>query len=176
MTKLPIAPFPPTPPKVYRVESINFKEVVQMLTSASEFQSVSNNSISGSDFSSDSDSISVSNSFNSRRLQDIAPPPLDLSPISLQRNNINNNNIATQWCELLRPSLNNQVVKSISATYNDLINDTQERSNHWTCSKNNFGLRSPLANFPLSPASFAWCSSILFSPGTVTSPSAVQII
>ncbi|GJY11447.1 pollen-specific leucine-rich repeat extensin-like protein 2 [Tanacetum coccineum] len=37
-TKKFIAPFPPTPPKVYTVDSSNFKEVVRMLTSTPEFQ------------------------------------------------------------------------------------------------------------------------------------------
>ncbi|CAN4117180.1 unnamed protein product [Withania somnifera] len=155
MTKQPIAPLPPTPPKIYRVEPVNFKEVVQMLTSAPEFQSISNNSTSN-----------------------VAPPPLDLSPVSLQRNN-NNNNMATQWHEFLHPapSTNNQVVESISATYNDSINDEgQERSYvaPRIPSENYFGSCSPLADFPLSPSSFAWCSSILFSPGAaLTSPTSI---
>ncbi|KAH0638589.1 hypothetical protein KY285_035175 [Solanum tuberosum] len=172
MTKLPIAPLPPTPPKIYRVEPNNFKDVVQMLTSSPEFQSVSNDSGSGSG--------SGSSSFNSRRLQDIAPPPLDLSPISLKRSNDNNNNnnIVAQWCEFLRPSFSsniNQVVESIETCIDSTNNEAQERS-HVTpriSSENYFGSCSPLANFPLSPASFAWCSSILLSPGTLTSPSAV---
>ncbi|XP_060201093.1 uncharacterized protein LOC132629755 [Lycium barbarum] len=183
MTKLPIAPLPPTPPKIYRVEPVNFKEIVQMLTVAPEFQSVSNKSISSSDSGSGSgsDSISVSGSFNSRRLQDIAPPPLDLSPVSLQRNNGNNDNIAAQWREFLRPpssSSNNQLLESIE-TCIDLKTSEAEEISHVTPripSENYFGSCSPLANFPLSPASFAWCASILFSPGTLTSPSAVQII
>ncbi|XP_010326155.1 uncharacterized protein [Solanum lycopersicum] len=159
MTKLPIAPLPPTPPKIYRVESNDFKDVVQMLTSSPEFQSVSNDSISRSDSGSDFDSGSGSDSssFNSRRLQNVAPPPLDLSPVSLQRNNKNN----AQWRECI-----------------DLTCEAQERS-HVTPripSENYVGLCSPLANFPLSPSSFAWCSLILLSPGTLTSPSAVQII
>ncbi|XP_049359921.1 uncharacterized protein LOC125824560 [Solanum verrucosum] len=157
MTKLPIAPLPPTPPKIYRVEPNNFKDVVQMLTSSPEFQSVSNDSISRSDSSSDSGS----SSFNSRRLQNVAPPPLDLSPVSLQRNN-KNNNIDAQWRECI-----------------DLTTCDEQESSHVTPripSENYFGLCSPLANFPLSPSSFAWCSSILLSPGTLTSPSAVQII
>ncbi|KAH0632470.1 hypothetical protein KY290_035887 [Solanum tuberosum] len=176
MTKLPIAPLPPTPPKIYRVEPNNFKDVVQMLTSSPEFQSVSNNSTTSSDIGSGSGS----SSFNSRRLQDIAPPPLDLSPISLERNNDNNNNnnIVAQWCEFLRPSSSsniNQVVESIETCIDSTNNEVQERS-HVTPripSENYFGSCSPLANFPLSPASFAWCSSILLSPGTLTSPSAV---
>ncbi|XP_015087352.1 VQ motif-containing protein 29-like [Solanum pennellii] len=162
MTKLPIAPLPPTPPKIYRVEPNDFKDVVQMLTSSPEFQTVSNDSISrsdsGSGFDSGSSSDSGSGSFNSRRLQNVAPPPLDLSPVSLQRNNKNN----AQWRECI-----------------DLTTcEAQERS-HVTpriSSENYVGLCSPLANFPLSPSSFAWCSSILLSPSTLTSPSAVQII
>ncbi|MCD7454047.1 hypothetical protein HAX54_023315 [Datura stramonium] len=188
MTKLPIAPLPPTPPKIYRVEPVNFKEVVQMLTATPEFQSVSSNSItysdSGSGSGSGSGSISVSGSFNSRRLQNVAPPPLDLSPIPLRSNSVNtttNNNIAAQWREFLRPSSssfvsdNNQLVESIEA----YIDSTAQEKSHVTpqiSSENYFGLCSPLANFPLSPASFAWCSSILLSPGTLASPSAVQII
>ncbi|KAK2356789.1 hypothetical protein P8452_76355 [Trifolium repens] len=35
--KAPIAPMAPTPPKVYRVDRINFKELVQSLTCAPEF-------------------------------------------------------------------------------------------------------------------------------------------
>ncbi|XP_055811584.1 uncharacterized protein LOC129881400 [Solanum dulcamara] len=177
MTKLPIAPLPPTPPKIYRVEPINFKEVVQMLTSSPEFQSVSNNSIissdTGSDFGSDS--------FNSRRLQDVAPPPLDLSPISLQRSNDNNNNnnndIVAQWREFLHPSSSskNQLGESIETCIDSTNNEAQERSHvaPRIPLENYFGSCSPLANFPLSPASFVWCSSILLSPGTLTSPSAV---
>ncbi|KAK6779478.1 hypothetical protein RDI58_021662 [Solanum bulbocastanum] len=182
MTKLPIAPLPPTPPKIYRVEPKNFKDVVQMLTSSPEFQFVSNDSISRSDSGSGSGSGFGfgSSSFNSRRLQDIAPPPLDLSPVSLERSNDNNNNndILAQWCEFLHPSSSsniNQVVESIETCIDSTNNEAQERS-HVTPripSENYFGSCSPLANFPLSPASFAWCSSILLSPGTLTSPSAV---
>ncbi|KAK6779476.1 hypothetical protein RDI58_021660 [Solanum bulbocastanum] len=179
MTKLPIAPLPPTPPKIYRVEPNDFKDVVQMLTSSPEFQSVSNDSISRSDSGSSFGFGSGSSSFNSRRLQDIDPPPLDLSPVSLQRSNNNNNNnndILAQWREFLLPSssTNNQFEMCVDST----TFEAQEKS-HVTPripSENYFGSCSPLANFPLSPASFAWCSSILFSPGTLTSPSAVQII
>ncbi|XP_019234329.1 PREDICTED: uncharacterized protein LOC109214831 [Nicotiana attenuata] len=170
MTKQPIAPLPPTPPKIYRVEPINFKEVVQMLTAAPEFQSNSSNSSSVSGFSCGSGSGSSSSS-SSRRLQDVAPPPLDLSPVSLSRNSI-----AEQWREFLRPSSSsNNQVESFSTTCNNLTNEAQERS-HVTPripSENYFGSCSPLANFALSPASFAWSSSLLLSPSTLTSPCAV---
>lgn len=51
--KLPIAPLPPTPPKIYKVDPLNFRDVVQRLTAAPEFQR--------------------------RRLRELAPPPLSLS-------------------------------------------------------------------------------------------------
>ncbi|XP_075079733.1 uncharacterized protein LOC142164967 [Nicotiana tabacum] len=164
MTKQPIAPLPPTRPKIYRVEPVNFKEVVQMLTAAPDFQ-CSSNSSSGSGSGS-------SSSASSRRLQDVAPPPLDLSPVSLPRNSI-----AAEWREFLRPSSSsNNRVESVSTACNDSTNEAQERSQLITSripSENYFGTCSPLANFPLSPASFAWCSSLLLSPSTLTSPCAV---
>ncbi|XP_073119892.1 uncharacterized protein [Henckelia pumila] len=52
--KKPIAPLPPTPPKIYKVDPLAFKDVVQKLTSAQEFQPT--------------------------RLQEVAPPPLSLAP------------------------------------------------------------------------------------------------
>ncbi|CAI9261597.1 unnamed protein product [Lactuca saligna] len=58
ITKPFIAPMAPNPTKVYNVDSCNFKEVVRLLTSSSEFQNPS-----------------------PRYLKAIAPPPLDLSTI-----------------------------------------------------------------------------------------------
>ncbi|KAK1422069.1 hypothetical protein QVD17_24937 [Tagetes erecta] len=58
ITKQFIAPLPPTPQKVYKVKSSNFKQLVHMLTTSPEFQSPP-----------------------IRRLKDIAPPPLTLSTI-----------------------------------------------------------------------------------------------
>ncbi|KAJ8765661.1 hypothetical protein K2173_014783 [Erythroxylum novogranatense] len=49
--KKPIAPLPPTPPKVYRVDPVNFRDLVQKLTGAPV----------------------------SQRLHSVAPPPLDLA-------------------------------------------------------------------------------------------------
>nr|XP_016509025.1 PREDICTED: VQ motif-containing protein 29-like [Nicotiana tabacum] len=84
ITKKPIAPSPPIPPKIYRVEAVNFRDFVQMLTAAPEFQSHSNSPYG----------------FGSGRLQEVAPPPLDLSPISLS----SNNNSDGQLKEFLPPS------------------------------------------------------------------------
>ncbi|XP_042029757.1 VQ motif-containing protein 29-like [Salvia splendens] len=38
--KKPIAPMPATPPKIYKVEPVDFRDVVQSLTAAPEFQKV----------------------------------------------------------------------------------------------------------------------------------------
>ncbi|XP_051117752.1 VQ motif-containing protein 29-like [Andrographis paniculata] len=94
--KKPIAPMPAKPQKVYKVDPVDFKEVVQKLTGAEEFIPM--------------------------RLQEVAPPPLRLRKLGF---------------------------------------DT-------------FGAVSPLG-FDLSPASIAWCSTVLMSPGTGASmePSAV---
>ncbi|XVF61390.1 hypothetical protein PTKIN_Ptkin08bG0125500 [Pterospermum kingtungense] len=47
--KKPIAPFPPTPTKVYKVDPINFRDLVQKLTGAPEFMSQSQIKTSSSD-------------------------------------------------------------------------------------------------------------------------------
>lgn len=91
ITKKPIAPMPPVPPKIYKVAPVDFRDVVQRLTAGPEFQR--------------------------RRLQEVAPPPLSLSPLPLTG-------------------------KSAGM--------------------------SPLG-FSLSPSSLAWCSSMLFSPQTLSS-------
>ncbi|XP_047332659.1 uncharacterized protein LOC124936218 [Impatiens glandulifera] len=64
ITKKPIAPLPPTPPRVYLIEPVNFKELVQQLTAAPEFQ-------------------------NSSRLQKLAPPPVVVAVPDQQMNNMN---------------------------------------------------------------------------------------
>ncbi|XP_049375039.1 protein PHLOEM PROTEIN 2-LIKE A10-like [Solanum verrucosum] len=81
INKKPIAPSPPIPPKIYRVEVVNFRQVVQMLTGAPEFQSHSNPG-------------------HSREVAPPPPPPLDLSPTySLS----SKSNIGGQWREFLPP-------------------------------------------------------------------------
>ncbi|KAL8472874.1 hypothetical protein ACS0TY_029262 [Phlomoides rotata] len=87
ITKKSIAPMPPVPPKIYKVDRVDFRDVVQSLTAAPGFQR--------------------------RRLQEVAPPPLSLSPPQ-------------------------------------------------------HSAMSPLG-FSLSPSSLAWCSSMLFSPQTLSS-------
>ncbi|KAB2600587.1 hypothetical protein D8674_041034 [Pyrus ussuriensis x Pyrus communis] len=48
-----VAPLPPTPPRIYKVDPINFRELVQRLTCAPEFM-------------------------ETRSLQSVAPPPIDI--------------------------------------------------------------------------------------------------
>ncbi|KAK1383180.1 Zinc finger homeobox protein [Heracleum sosnowskyi] len=113
MTKKPIAPLPPTPPKIYQVEPSNFKEVVQKLTSIPECQP--------------------------RRLKDMAPPPLNL----LQSTST--------------------AISNDHDIYSDITKDdfvtlpTTSFSDH-------FGTLTPT----LSPATLAWCSFLIQSPGNVS--------
>ncbi|XP_041003783.1 uncharacterized protein LOC121249146 [Juglans microcarpa x Juglans regia] len=51
--KKPVAPLPPTPPRIYNVDPINFRDLVQKLTGAAELD-------------------------RSRLLQSVAPPPLEV--------------------------------------------------------------------------------------------------
>ncbi|XWS33467.1 hypothetical protein CRYUN_Cryun22dG0085700 [Craigia yunnanensis] len=70
--KKPIAPLPPTPPKVYRVDPINFRDLVQKLTGAPEFMSQSHLQ-------------SSSSSQLHQRLQRVAPTPLHVAASPLSR-------------------------------------------------------------------------------------------
>ncbi|XP_073298282.1 uncharacterized protein [Primulina huaijiensis] len=79
--KKPIAPLPPTPPKIYKVDPLAFKDVVQKLTSAQEFQPT--------------------------RLQEVAPPPLNLSPPHAHR-------------LAMRPLYEETQRRSFDTTYGDL--------------------------------------------------------
>ncbi|CAI9766874.1 unnamed protein product [Fraxinus pennsylvanica] len=121
--KKPIAPFPPIPPKVYKVDPDNFKEVVQKLTSATEFHTT--------------------------RLQEVAPPPLNLSP---------------PWQQpLVHPD---QVKTPPASKFSDFMTETHKEK-AIKPSDHIFGALSPLG-FNMSPSSLAWCSSVLFSPGTLS--------
>lgn len=63
--KKPVAPLPPTPPRIYKVDPVNFRDLVQKLTGATEFQS-------------------------QQRLQSVAPPQLKVAnstqPLMYNRN------------------------------------------------------------------------------------------
>ncbi|KAE8704850.1 putative GTP-binding protein engB [Hibiscus syriacus] len=72
--KKPIAPFPPTPPKVYTVDPINFRDLVQKLTGSPEFMSRAHNPTSTTQFE-----------VPHQRLQRVAPPPLHIAASPLSR-------------------------------------------------------------------------------------------
>lgn len=77
--KKPIAPLPPTPPKVYRVDPINFRDLVQKLTGAPEFMSPPSDHLQSS---SSSQLQQQQQPPLHQRLQRVAPPPLHVAAIS----------------------------------------------------------------------------------------------
>ncbi|XP_022752066.1 uncharacterized protein LOC111300714 [Durio zibethinus] len=76
--KKPIAPLPPTPCKIYRVDPINFRDLVQKLTGAPEFISQSHQQSSSSSLS----------QLPQQRLQRVAPPPIYVAPSPLSRTEV----------------------------------------------------------------------------------------
>ncbi|KAK6923940.1 VQ protein [Dillenia turbinata] len=123
--KKPIAPLPPIPPKVYRVDSINFREVVQHLTGAPEFQA--------------------------KRLQSVAPPPLNLAK-----------NTPLSEGDVSKPLHTERT--PLSAFYRELMSDSIE-----TTKPVKYVDHSAMLGMSLSPSSFAWCSFPLLSPGALSS-------
>lgn len=119
--KKPIAPSPPTPPRIYKVNFVNFKKVVQKLTSATEFRLT--------------------------RLQEVAPPPLSLSP---------------PWQQLLVHP--NEVTTPSGSKFSDFMIETDEKKVVKPLDYS-FGALTP-PGFNFSPSSLAWFSSLLYSPRT----------
>ncbi|KAF3618268.1 hypothetical protein BC332_03651 [Capsicum chinense] len=142
ITKKPIAPSSPIPPKIYRVEAVNFRQVVQMLTAAPEFQSHSN----------------FTSGF--QRTQEVLdPPPLDLSSTSLSSNNINTGG---QWGEYLPPSSSkSSVVISTEASNESIIEADERHVEPQILPDSTIFAACSTSGFPPSPSSFAWCSDPL---------------
>ncbi|XP_058185664.1 uncharacterized protein LOC131302887 [Rhododendron vialii] len=171
--KEPIAPLPPTPRRVYKVDPSNFKQLVQKLTAAPEFQS--------------------------RRLESVAPPPLSLptttvsdkssttlellpSPIAITPT------MSETYSELMSEKLEIQAWKQSDslATTSAMGFSPSPMSHAWYCSSEildtqpfsldtepwkqseSLAIASPMGS-SLSPASHLWCSFPLLSPGTVSS-------
>ncbi|CDP02623.1 unnamed protein product [Coffea canephora] len=173
--KKPIAPLPPMKPKVYKVDSVNFKQVVQRLTSAPEFQP---NVSPAPEAQEVVEKVPTALALRPRRLEEVAPPALDLSstasPLRFSSTTQlsvppgtaagNDHNAAGQgrWGgQHFLPSPNN--TSQIPANFSELI--ASERKHHKfseTC-----GAPSPLG-FSFSPSSMAWCLSPLLSPGTLS--------
>ncbi|KAK9054145.1 hypothetical protein SSX86_025222 [Deinandra increscens subsp. villosa] len=136
-----IAPLPPTPHKVYNVTPSNFKDVVRMLTGTPEFQSPS-----------------------TRRLKDIAPPPLILSTIP-----------KPSIFPKPQPSSGGEGETStdftLSPNFSKFLNETLDTNRFVSVSPVKadwFEGLSPIFMSPLalslSPSSLSWCSSLLHSP------------
>ncbi|KAI3451905.1 hypothetical protein Pfo_008570 [Paulownia fortunei] len=119
-----VAPMPPIPPKIYKVDPADFRDVVHRLTGAPEFQPT--------------------------RLQEVAPPPLSLSP--------------PHRLPIVHPSVKMPLSGKSSAGF---VAEAQEEKPRKSFDSS-FGALSPLG-FSLSPSSLAWCSSILMSPRTLSS-------
>ncbi|KAJ0535107.1 putative VQ motif-containing protein [Helianthus annuus] len=165
ITKHFIAPLPPAPSKVYKVESSKFKEVVRMLTSTPEFQPPS-----------------------VRRLKDIAPPPLTLSAIPKPSifpkpplipppqpppqpsegegtvSPLSSMTLSPGFCKFLNETLETSRFVS-NAPVMDCFGSLSPLRSPAPQAYDPLGvaLMSPLG-FSLSPSSLSWCSSALLSP------------
>lgn len=118
-----IAPLPPTPPRVYKVDPVNFRDLVQKLTAAPQF-------------------------LQTRRLRNVAPPPLD----SLMLND------------------NRREVAVVEHSLSEVMNkEFSEALDHQSSSKGDDNKEaSTFLELNLSPSSYNWCSTALFSPDTCT--------
>ncbi|XP_076943109.1 uncharacterized protein LOC143613226 [Bidens hawaiensis] len=153
ITKQFIAPLPPTPAKVYKVSSSNFKQVVRMLTSTCtpEFQSPP-----------------------IRRLKDVAPPPPILSTIPkptvfCKPPQLSSTiTLSPDFSKLLNETLNTNSLISSSPVMDyfeslsplGLTLSPAPRS----YDQSGVAVMSPLGFMSLSPSSLSWCSSVLLSP------------
>ncbi|GMN34281.1 hypothetical protein TIFTF001_004609 [Ficus carica] len=156
--KKPVAPLPPTPPRVYKVDPVNFRGLVQRLTAAPEFQ-----------LSSDHQSPN--------RLRTMAPTPVDIeteAPALLMN--------FPPAAILHRPMPAKAAGGSLSSVYREFSealdqNKTKlllpppppqnvvEGSSETTSSFLGLNFLSPSNNVN----SHSWCSFPILSPGTLSS-------
>ncbi|GAA0141506.1 hypothetical protein LIER_35406 [Lithospermum erythrorhizon] len=141
-----IAPLPKLPPKIYKVEPKDFKKVVQELTGP---QPEGDQPI--------------------RRLKDLAPPPLNLSPIvpsPAETIFISDDENDT---ELMGQVEFDSEIDEYFKNLETLIKISPKLMTPSCGSTSLGGLLSPLVTpaFRLSPASLSWCSLFL-SPGTLS--------
>ncbi|KAB5526560.1 hypothetical protein DKX38_020407 [Salix brachista] len=138
--KKPIAPFPPTPPRVYRVDPINFRDLVQKLTGAPKKEPEPE---------------------PQPRLQRVAPPPLDLLTPTLFGTD---REIAEVRPLQLLPS---PAHTPLSAMYQELMSESLDAKPKRI--PDSIMAVSSSLELNLSPSSYAWCSYPLLSPGTLSS-------
>ncbi|XP_057972970.1 uncharacterized protein LOC131161310 [Malania oleifera] len=139
-----IAPPPPVPARVYKVEPKNFKDVVQKLTGAPKFQP-------------------------QRRLQRTPPPPLDLIPTPPCPNNIIDTRVPPPQPLLSQPTpLISPVYRDLMSETLETKPWRHYSSEAGGCLMSGNGSGSPLGFGSLnSPSSYAWCFPLL-SPGTLS--------
>ena len=138
--KKPIAPLPPTPPRVYKVDPINFRDLVQKLTGAPKKEP-------------EPEPLS--------RLQSVAPPPLDLlTPTLFGRDR----EIAAVPLHLLPSPAQTPLSASL---YQELMYESLDAKPEWM--PESIMSASSSLELNLSPSYHAWCSYPLLSPGTLSS-------
>ncbi|KAK8517456.1 hypothetical protein V6N13_127632 [Hibiscus sabdariffa] len=137
--KKPIAPFPPTPPKVYTVDPINFRDLVQKLTGAPEFMSQTHNPTSTAQF----ELPRHQHQHQHQRLQRVAPPPLHVAASPLSRTEVS-------------APLNLFSGLDLTTCQNQSFSNNSMN----TITSNSLGLN-------LSPSSYNWCAFPILSPGTL---------
>lgn len=158
--KKPVAPLPPTPPRVYKVDPVNFRDLVQRLTAAPEFQLASDQR-------------------SPNRLRTMAPPPVDIeteAPAVLMN--------FPQAAILHRPKPAKAAGSSLSGVYREFSEALDQNktkllppppppqpqnvvkgSSETTSSLLGLNFLSPSNNVN----SHGWCSFPLLSPGTLSS-------
>ncbi|KAL6227515.1 hypothetical protein ACLB2K_001472 [Fragaria x ananassa] len=134
-----VAPLLPTPPRVYKVDPINFRDLVQKLTSAPEYQNEPT---------------------RSTNLQSVAPPPIEIqrgpphvpSPVSAKVTG--------------STSPFSVMYKDLAETLGLSITPQQQKK---PVDHQNIMGDSSYLKLNLSPASQHWFSFPMLSPGTLTS-------
>ncbi|KAF7129392.1 hypothetical protein RHSIM_Rhsim10G0095000 [Rhododendron simsii] len=162
--KKPIAPLPPTPRKVYKVDSSNFKQLVQKLTAAPEFQSRSLESMAPPALSLPTATVSDKPSTT----LELLPSPIAITPMSETYSELMSEKMEIQaWNQSESLATASPVGFSLSpmshAWCSSEILDTEPSKE-----SESLAMASPMGS-SLSPWSHMWSSFPLLSPGTISS-------
>lgn len=138
-SKKATASLPPNPTRVYKVDRMKFRELVQMLTGAAEVSAANRPS-------------------QPRRLREVAPPPLDLTTSAPQASTV-----------LPEKAASTTASTPLSALYRELMSETlpDAKTSHHELSDGILGTSGSVSlGLGLSPSSLGWSSVPLLSPGT----------
>lgn len=137
-SKKSTAPLPPNPTRVYKVDRMNFRELVQMLTGAA----------------------AVPASQQPRRLREVAPPPLDLTASVPQTSPaVHEKDIRTAECTPLSALYRELMSETLSS---DARQSQRQSSDGFLGTSGEVSL-----GLGLSPSPLGWCSVPLLSPETL---------